>query len=49
MVDPDDKSDLKSGILEALGRPREIPAGLEYFSFPKFVSRVHAVMNDLSR
>jgi len=45
LVDPDDKTGLKKTILEALDKPREVPAGLEYFSFPKFTQRLHAIID----
>ncbi|MCI0561176.1 MAG: glycosyltransferase family 4 protein, partial [Nitrososphaera sp.] len=45
LVDPRDRDDLKSGIIQALGRPREVPAGLEYFSFENFVKRVHEIVD----
>lgn len=45
LVDPDNRLELKAGILQALGRPREIPVGLEYFSFSNFVKKIHAVVD----
>lgn len=45
LVDPDDPADIRRGILAALARPRQIPAGLEYFSFDRFVERVRALLD----
>jgi len=45
LVDPSDQDELKAGILQALERPREIPAGLEYFSYDRFESRVHEFLD----
>jgi glycosyltransferase involved in cell wall biosynthesis len=44
VVDPDDRSDVKDGILNALAEPREVPDGLEYFSFGRFRDRWHWVV-----
>lgn len=40
LVDPDDRADIKRGILEALVRPKDIPVGLDYFSFDNYAKRV---------
>ncbi len=48
LVHPNDPKDIRRGILEALGRPREIPSGLEYFSFANFTERVHALVDTIT-
>jgi len=40
LVDPTDADSLKQGILTALAKPKHIPEGLDYFSWPFFSSRV---------
>lgn len=40
MVDPDDPASIERGILSALGRPRGIPPGIEYFAWPEFSARL---------
>lgn len=48
LVDPRDKGELKRAVAEALGRQaRIVPAGLEYFSFPNFESRVCALVGQV--
>lgn len=40
LVDPDDREELLSAILEAINSPKRIPAGLKYFSFDNFAGRL---------
>jgi len=40
LVDPSDPAEVKEGILRTLAKPRGIPAGLEYFAWPAFATRV---------
>jgi glycosyltransferase involved in cell wall biosynthesis len=48
LVNPDDRSDVVRGILEALRRPRGVvPAELEEFSYGRFEQRVHAILDRL--
>jgi phosphatidyl-myo-inositol dimannoside synthase len=47
LVDPGDKDDLERGIWNALGRPRGVPAGLEYFEFRRFEERVHRLLRTM--
>ncbi len=43
LVDPARPEELRAAIMRGLaGKSREVPAGLEYFSFPNFTRRVHA-------
>lgn len=50
LVDPASSADLRLAIEELLARGgRQIPPGLDYFSFPNFTSRVHAIVNELRR
>ena len=44
VVDPKDPTALLSAIVEALRRPKQIPAGLAYFSFDNFASRLHSAL-----
>jgi glycosyltransferase involved in cell wall biosynthesis len=44
LVDPGDPLSIQQGILNALERVREVPAGLDHFAWPAFSARVaHAV------
>ncbi|WP_183957608.1 glycosyltransferase [Salinibacter ruber] len=49
VVDPDDPSAVKDGILNALREPRKVPSELEYFSFPRFRERWHQVVDTCLR
>lgn len=40
LVDPEDLQSVQQGILRALARPKSVPAGLTYFSWPAFSKRV---------
>ncbi len=42
LVDPADPQDIQRGILEALGKRKAIPEGIEYFAWPAFSSRIAA-------
>lgn len=42
LVDPDDLAEIATAIERALAMPKEIPEGLEYFSWPHFVERAKA-------
>jgi phosphatidylinositol alpha-1,6-mannosyltransferase len=44
VVDPKDSTALLSAIVEALRRPKQIPAGLAYFSFDNFAGRLHGAL-----
>ena len=44
VVDPKDPAALLSAIVEALRRPKQIPAGLAYFSFGNFASRLRSAL-----
>ena len=44
LVDPDDQGALVDGILSALAKPKQIPPGLDYFSFEQFTRRVHSLV-----
>jgi len=48
LVDPVSQQSIKSGILSALAKPREIPAKLAYFSWPQFRERLEHAVNSLS-
>jgi phosphatidylinositol alpha-1,6-mannosyltransferase len=40
VVDPGDADALANAILGALREPKGVPAGLDYFAFPRFVERI---------
>lgn len=44
-VNPDDEDALASAVLSAVAQPKEIPPGLEYFSFPAFCHRLYAELH----
>lgn len=48
LVDPRNRDELRRGLLQVLRQPRgQVPPGLEYFSYPNFVKRCHAIINQL--
>jgi glycosyltransferase involved in cell wall biosynthesis len=49
LVDPVNPVSIREGILRALTKPREIPHGLSYFSWPHFRLRLAAAVNSLAR
>jgi glycosyltransferase involved in cell wall biosynthesis len=49
LVDPDNPKQLIKAILQALKMPREIPKGLEYFSFDHFAKRLHSILDQVGR
>ena len=45
LVNPDDPEEIKTGILEALQRPKgSIPVGLDYFDYRNFEMRCHEII-----
>ena len=46
LVDPGDANALRAAIAEAVRKPKQIPIGLEYFSFANFEKRVHVMLAD---
>lgn len=45
LVDPSKLDDVRSAVVSALSTERrEVPEGLEYFSFPSFTARLHSVV-----
>lgn len=44
VIDPQDADGLERAIIDALQRPKMIPRGLEYFSFPNFERRLSAAL-----
>ncbi len=45
LVNPDDPEEIKTGILEALQRPKgSIPVGLDYFDYRNFELRCHEII-----
>ncbi|MDM8553601.1 glycosyltransferase family 4 protein [Desulfococcaceae bacterium HSG7] len=49
LVDPDNPDDIKTGILNALKRPKGVPEGLEYFSFQNFTQRLHVIVDNVMK
>ena len=47
VVDPCSPAEIIAAIREALTRPKTIPAGLDYFAYPHFAARVHAMIDAL--
>jgi glycosyltransferase involved in cell wall biosynthesis len=47
LVDPRDLEQVKSATLRALTKPKVIPHGLEYFSWPSFRERIAAAVESL--
>ncbi len=47
LVDPLSQQSIQAGILLALSKPREIPAKLDYFSWPKFRERLEQAVNSM--
>ncbi len=47
VVDPDDQDAVREGILDALARPKGVPAGLDHFSQARFAGRWHAILDEL--
>jgi phosphatidyl-myo-inositol dimannoside synthase len=46
VVDPDDREQIKAGIVAALDRGAgKVPEGLEYFSYPNFERRCHDIID----
>lgn len=49
LVDPANPLSIRAGIEQALARPKAIPEGLSYFSWPHFRLRLAAAVNSLAR
>lgn len=47
LVDPNNREELRAGIVTALAQPRQIPRGIDYFSYPNFQRRLQAVVNGI--
>ena len=48
LVDPRNRDELRQGLLRVLQQPRgRVPPRLEYFSFPNFATRCHAIVDKL--
>lgn len=48
LVEPGDKADLVSAILEALSRPKRVPEGLDYFCFENYTRRVNDIFASIT-
>ena len=47
VVDPDDRKELRAGIIAALAQPKRIPPGIAYFSSSNFQLRLQVIVNDV--
>jgi len=48
LVDPDNRQEIRDGILHALNRPKGIiPDGLKYFSYNNFEKRLHSIVRQI--
>lgn len=47
LVDPKDPNALSRAILQAVGLPKQVPPGLDYFSFANFEKRLHAALSKI--
>lgn len=45
LVNPDDPMDVVQAIRNALATPRGIPEGLDFFAYPRFQERCHAIVD----
>lgn len=48
LADPDDPAGLRAAVLQALAQPRQVPAGLDYFAYPRFRHRLAEVLAAVS-
>lgn len=44
LIDPDHLDEIAGAVSRALAKPKEIPEGLDYFSWPHFVARLKAAV-----
>ncbi|MBL8650316.1 MAG: glycosyltransferase family 4 protein [Sphingopyxis sp.] len=44
LIDPDHLDEIADAVSRALAKPKEIPEGLDYFSWPHFVARLKAAV-----
>ncbi len=47
VVDPDNPAEIKCAIINALGSSRNIPQGLEFFSYENFTLRLHKIIESV--
>lgn len=45
LVDPNDQNSVAQGIIQALGRTKRIPEGLDYFAYTNFQKRLHRIID----
>jgi phosphatidylinositol alpha-1,6-mannosyltransferase len=48
LVDPNSPHSIRAGVVKALAKPKGIPEGLDYFSWPHFRLRLAAAVNSLT-
>ncbi len=46
-VDPNNKDDIKRGIISALKSPRGLNAGIDKFYYPAFEDKIHRIIDDI--
>ena len=49
LADPDDPDSIKQGVLNALAKPKTVPAGLSYFAWPAFVERIARAVHQVTQ
>ena len=49
LVEPSRPESVRQGILAALGKPRQIPEGINFFAWPQFCDRLNLAVNKLVR
>lgn len=49
VVNPEDRAALQRAVLDALNRPKAIPKGLDYFSYPRFRERLEVIIERCQR
>ena len=47
LVDPNNREELRAGIVTALTQPKKIPPGIEYFAYPNFQQRLWVIVNGM--
>lgn len=47
LVDPNDRCEIKRGVMEALSRPKHVPEGLDFFSYENYRQRVGDLLHRL--
>jgi len=48
LIDPNNFTDIKMGIIEALTKSKRRPEGLDYFSYSNFCKRLHSIVKNVT-